>query len=365
MIPIILILCVVIALIVLMVKWPKPGVYLYKVAVFVLFLPALFFALFFTLMGLSVNALNIDLHPWREYVMYRFMFAATVTVVSFVVSQIPLMFIRQLSKQEKLKIIKIEGLIYIVILAIGTGLLYYAIKDSTHTENYVIERINDYHKENDCYPDSLAEIGVPSDTTSHFGDIHILYSHNESAFTLLVKSEFEEYVYDSRNDMWNDIPEGESGADKMIVMPVDSDDIIFSDYEKVASWGISEPEFFRLTQSQYERAREILIKHFADSIKPAESGDYLIEHPSGRLEYTAYPYNKYRHQFFGWKDSEGIKYAYIILVSKELIERYMTNGYLNNDKELISLEDGGSDEVDILINLDESKLEVFGVHQHG
>ncbi len=365
MIPIILILCAIIALIVLMAKWPKPGVYLYKVAIFVLFLPALFFALFFTLMGLSVNALNIDLHPWREYVMYRFMFAAIVTVVLFAVSQIPLMFIRQLSKQEKLKIIKIEGLIYIVILAIGTGLLYYAVKDSTHTENYVIERINDYSKENDRYPDSLAKIGVPSDTTSHFGDIHILYSHNESAFTLLVKSEYDEYVYDSRNDMWNDIPEGETGADKMIVMPVDSDDIIFSDYEKIASFGISEPEFFSLTQSQYERAREILIKHFTDSIRPAESGDYLIEHPSGWLEYTAYPYDRYRCQYFGWKDSEGIQYAYIILVSKELIERYMTNGYLNNDKELIWLEDGGSDEVDILINLDESKLEIFGVHQHG
>ena len=67
----------------------------------------IFFALFFTLMGLSVNALNIDLHPWREYVIWRFLFAATVTVVLFAVSQIPLMFIRQFLKQEKLKIIKI------------------------------------------------------------------------------------------------------------------------------------------------------------------------------------------------------------------------------------------------------------------
>lgn len=365
MIPIILILCTAIALVGLMVKWPKPGVYLYKAAVFVLFLPALFFALFFTLMGLSVNALNIDLHPWREYVIWRFLFAATVTVVLFAVSQIPLMFIRQFPKQEKLKIIKIEGLIYIVILAAGTGLCYYAVQDLTHTENYVIERINDYNKEYNRYPESLVEIGVPSDTTSHFGDIHIQYSYNDRAFTLFVKSEYEEYVYDSRDDMWDDIPEGETGVDRMIVMPSDSDDIIFSDYQKVASWGISEPEFFRLTQSQYEKAREILIKYFTDSIKPAESGDYLLEHPSGRLEYTAYPYDRYRCQYFGWRDSEGIQYAYIILVSKELIERDITNGYLNNDKELIWMEDGGSDEVDILINLDENKLEVFGVHQHG
>ena len=49
----------------------------------------------------------------------------------------------------------------------------------------------------------------------------------------------------------------------------------------------------------------------------------------------------------------------------KLIERDITNGYLNNDKELIWLEDGGGDEVDVLINLDESKLETFVVHQHG
>lgn len=363
MIPIILILCAIVALVGLMVKWPKPGVHLFKVAVFMLFLSALFFALFFTLMGLNVNALNIDLHPWREYVMWRFLFAATVTVVLFAVSQIPLIFIRQFSKREKLKIIKIEGLIYIVILAVGTGLCYYVVQDSTYPENYVIKHINDYQKEYHRYPESLNEIGVPSDTTSHFGHIHIQYFHNDSSFTLLVKSEYEQYIYDSRKDMWDDIAEGEIGADRMIVKPADSDDIIFSDYEKITSWGISEPEFFRLSQSQYERAREILIKYFTESIKPVESGDYFLDHPFGRLEYTAYPYERYRCQYFGWINSEGVRYAYVILVSKELLREL--NGYVNNDKELIWVQDGGSDEVDILINLDENKLEVFGVHQHG
>ena len=138
-----------------------------------LFLSELFFTLFFTHMGLSVNALNIDMHPWREYEKWRFLFAASVTVVLFAVSQIPLIFIRHFPKQEKLKMIKIEGLIYIVILAVGTGLCYHGVQDPTHTENYIIERINAYQKEYQRYPESLEEIGMPSDTTSHFGDIHI------------------------------------------------------------------------------------------------------------------------------------------------------------------------------------------------
>ena len=108
-------------------------------------------------MGLSVNVLNIDLHPWREYVKWRFLFAASVTVVLFAVSQNPLIFIQHFPQQEKLKMIKIEGLIYIVILAVGTGLYYYAVQDPTHTENYVIERINAYQKESSS---AIISVGI-------------------------------------------------------------------------------------------------------------------------------------------------------------------------------------------------------------
>lgn len=48
---------------------------------------------------------------------------------------------------------------------------------------------------------------------------------------------------------------------------------------ELGSYGVSNPEFYQLTQSQYETAREILIKHFADSIQPSADGDYFIDHP--------------------------------------------------------------------------------------
>lgn len=101
MIQYILILCAAIALIGFMIKWPKPGLYLYKTAVFMLFLPGLFFALFFTLMGFGKQALNIDLYPWREYVMWRFLFAAGITIVMFAISQIPILFIRAVFQTRK------------------------------------------------------------------------------------------------------------------------------------------------------------------------------------------------------------------------------------------------------------------------
>lgn len=359
MIQAILILCAVIALVGVMVKCHKPVLYLYKAAVFMLFLPGLFFALFFTLMGYGKQALNIDLYPWREYVMWRLFFAAGITVILFVVSQIPLLLIRQFSKKEKLRIVKIEGLIYFGLLAAGTGLCYYAVQDHDYYENKIVADISNYYKEHGYYPENLNRIDLPNDSTD------VRYSHDYKSFTLLIKNGNGEFIYDSRNRLWDEVLEGESGLDRLIAMPKDSDDIIFSNHESVVSFGVSDAEFFQLTQSQYDRAREILIQYFTDSISPSVNGEYLIEHPGGWLEYTAYPYDRYRRQYFGWKDSEGVPYAYIILVSKELIERDITNGYLNSDREFVWIEDGGSDGVDVLINLNENKLEIFGVHQHG
>lgn len=365
MIQYILILCVAITLIGFMIKWPKSGLYFYKTAVFMLFLPGLFFALFFTLMGFGKQALNIDLHPWREYVMWRFLFAAGITIVMFAISQIPILFIRQFSKQEKLRILKTEGLIYFSLLAIGTGLCYYAFNGKEYPENKLVAGINDYHTEHGYYPEDIEKIVLPNELLTRNNNACVRYSNDSESFTLLVKKDDGEFIYDSRNGLWDEVPEGESGLDRMIAMPKDSDDIIFSNYESVASFGVSDTEFFRMTQSQYEKARKILIQYFTDSISPSVNGEYMIEHPSGLLEYTAYPYDKYRRQYFGWKDSEDVPYAYIILISKELIERDETNGNLSNDRELIWMDDGGSDEVDVLINLDENRLEIFGVHQHG
>ncbi len=370
MIQIIIIICVIILLVGLMVKWPKPGLYLFKIVCLMLLLSGLFFALFFTLMGLGEQRLNINLHPWREYVSYRFIGALVVTVTIFAISQIPLLFLKKLSSKEKTKVLKIEGMVYVALLMLGTSLLYMAVSDrNNYPENQVVDKIEDFHARHGQYPKTLGEINVSIDNDRLFTDenVHLGYSCDKNAYTLCVGYEYGSYVYDSRKDRWSEIQEGSSIENYMIAIPKEADDVIISDYvdEDIGSSGISRSEFYQLTQSQYEKAREILIKHFADSIQPAANGEYLIEHPGGWLEYIAYPYEQYRRQYFGWKDRDGTHFAMVILISKKLIEHYISLGYFEDNGQMIWIEDGGSDEIDVLINLDESKLETFVVHQHG
>ena len=370
MIQIIIIISVIILLVGLMVKWPRPGLYIFKTACLMLLLIGLLFALFFTLMGLGEQRLNINLHPWREYVGPRFIGALVVTVIIFAISQIPLLFLKKLSSKGKTKVLKIEGLVYMALLIFGTGLLYMAVSDRNYyPENQVVDKIEDFHARHGLYPKTLSDVHVHMDNDSLFTDenVHLGYSCDKNAYTLCVGYEYGNYVYDSRKDRWNEIPEGSPIENYMIAIPKEADDVIISDYDKgeLGSYGVSNPEFYQLTQSQYEKAREILIKHFADSIQPSADGDYFIDHPGGWLEYMAYPYERYRRQYFGWKDSIGTNYAMVILISKKLIEHDISLGYFEDNGQLFWIEDGGSDGVDVLINLDENKLESFGVHQHG
>ena len=78
----------------------------------------------------------------------------------------------------------------------------------------------------------------------------------------------------------------------------------------------------------------------------------------------AYPYERYRRQYFGWEYGDT-NYAMVILISKKIVEDYIASDDSEDKGQLIWIEDGGSDAVDVLINLDEKKLESFGVHQHG
>lgn len=345
-----------------MMKWPSPGFYVYKTACFLLLLPALVLALFFTLASYP-HTLTVHLHPWREYVRWRFLFATVVTAVMFIISQLPLPFMPGLRNRGK--IVKIEAIIYLSFLAFGTILCYFAIQGDTHPENQIVRQIEAFHKTTGRYPDSIEDTGLQPDSIFPSGNIQVRYSHNDDAYTLLIGYEYNKILYDSRAEAWTEVDGDEQATDRLIVTPLDRDDIVFSDFERVASYGISNKEFFRLSQSQYEKARDLLLRHFNDSIRPQSGGEYLIEHPGGRLEYTAYPYGNYRRQFFGWKDSEGVPHAYVILISKELIKHDMETGFLDHDRDLIWIDDGGSNEVDVLINLDENKIELFAVHQHG
>ena len=55
-----------------MIKGSKAGVYMYKGAVFIVLMIVLFVALFFYLgSNADVNALNTNLHPWKNYILPR------------------------------------------------------------------------------------------------------------------------------------------------------------------------------------------------------------------------------------------------------------------------------------------------------
>lgn len=367
MFQIIIIISVIILLVGFIVKWPKPGLYVFKTTCLMLLLSGLFFALFFTLMGFGEQALNIDLHPWREYVSSRFIGALVVTAVIFVISQIPLLFLKKLSSKEKTKILKIEGLMYGSLLIFGTGLLYVVVSDRNYPENQVIDKIEAFHSRHDQYPKTLSDIHVSADNDSLFtnDNVHLGYSCDKNAYTLSVSSEYGNYVYDSRRNKWIGNPKDLSLIENyMIAIPKETDDVIISDFDKseLEFYGIRRTDFYQLTQSQYETAREILIKHFADSIQSPTNGEYFIEHPGG---YTAYPYEQYCRQYFGWKDRDGTNYVIVILISKKIVEDYIASDDFEYNGQLIWIKDGGSDEVDVRINLDEKILESLGVHQHG
>ncbi len=139
------------------------------------------------------------------------------------------------------------------------------------------------------------------------------------------------------------------------------DDIVMTKHRQVASFGISKVEFYPLSQEQYDKASRILRSYFKDSIPSNESGEYFIEHPEGYFEYLPYPFEDYVRQFWGYKYNTGEKEVMVFLISKELYNKYVKDNQNNDD--MIWIEDGGSDAVDVVINLETGVVESFRVHQ--
>lgn len=139
------------------------------------------------------------------------------------------------------------------------------------------------------------------------------------------------------------------------------DDVAMTKHRQVASFGISESEFYPLSQEQYDKASKILKNYFQDSIPSNENGVYLIERPEGYFEYLPYPYEDYVRQFWGYQYNIEEQEVVVFLISKELFYKYAKDGQRND--EMIWIEDGGSDAVDVIINLEAGVVESFGVHQ--
>ena len=91
----------------LMVKCPKYGLWLYKGAIFGIMIIFLFVVLFFWLGGNGdETALNINLHPWRNYLRYRVAAAVACVTLFLAASQLPLLFVKCYAKKKKWQIIK-------------------------------------------------------------------------------------------------------------------------------------------------------------------------------------------------------------------------------------------------------------------
>ena len=76
----------------------------------------LFVALFISLGPNDISSLNINLHPWKNYLRYRVIAAVVCDIVIFAISQFPLLFVKY---HKKMRLMKYEGSVYIVALIIG------------------------------------------------------------------------------------------------------------------------------------------------------------------------------------------------------------------------------------------------------
>ena len=187
----------------LMVKCPKYGLWLYKGAIFGIMIIFLFVALFFWLGGnADVSALNINLHPWRNYLIYR-VFAAVACVMFFLaISHLPLLFAKCYTKKKKWQIIKYEGLVYTVTLVIGVICLSeFSGVGKLHDKklqagNEVVRLIDEYNKTHKMQCQSLSDLGLKlvGNNFYEYKGMWFLLDANDKAFELRFRSPYGEDI---------------------------------------------------------------------------------------------------------------------------------------------------------------------------
>ena len=177
----------------LMVKCPKYGLWLYKGAIFGIMIIFLFVVLFFWLGGNGdETALNINLHPWRNYLRYRVAAAVACVTLFLAASQLPLLFVKCYAKKKKWQIIKYEGLIYALTLGIGVICLSeFSGVVKLHDEklqagNEVVRLIDEYNNTHKTQCQSLSELGLKQvgDGFYEYKGMWFLLNANDKAFDL-------------------------------------------------------------------------------------------------------------------------------------------------------------------------------------
>ena len=202
----------------LMIKSSKAGVYLYKGAVFIVLMIVLFFALFFYLgSNADVNALNTNLHPWKNYILPRVLASIFCAAIIFIISQFPLIFVKGLSKGRKIKIIKYEGLTYGVILVAcvillskysGVGNLY---DTKLQAGNEVVRLINEYSITQRRQCQSLSELGFKpiKDYFYEYKGMWFSLNSNDKTYDLRFRSPdgediYYDFTYSKDSDSWSE-----------------------------------------------------------------------------------------------------------------------------------------------------------------
>jgi len=201
----------------LMVKSPKYGLWLYKGATFGIMLIFLFVALFFWLGGnADVSALNINLHPWKNYLLYRVTAAVACVTVFLAISQLPLLFVKCYSKKKKWQIIKYEGLVYAVTLVIGVICLSeFSGVGKLHDEklqagNEVVRLIDEYNNTHKTQCQSLSDLGLKpvGDNFYEYKGMWFLLNANDKAYGLRFRSPYGgdlnyDFTYSSDIHEWD------------------------------------------------------------------------------------------------------------------------------------------------------------------
>lgn len=202
----------------LMVKCPKYGLWLYKGAIFGIMIIVLFVALFFYLGGnADVSALNINLHPWKNYLLYRVFAAVVCVTIIFAISQLPLLFAKCYAMKEKKQIVKTEGLVYAAILVIGVICLSeFSGVGKLHDEklqagNEVVRLIDEYNKTHKMQCQSLSDLGLKpvGDNYYEYKGMWFLLDANDKAFDLRFLSPYDgdinyDFTYSSDTHEWNE-----------------------------------------------------------------------------------------------------------------------------------------------------------------
>lgn len=201
----------------LMKKSPKYGLRLYKGAIFGIMIIVLFVALFFYLGGTEVSTLNINLHPWRNYLRYRVFAAVACVAVFLAISQLPLFFANCYAKKKKWQIIKYEVLVYGVVLIIGVVCLSrFSGVGELHDEklqagNEVIRLIDEYNKTHEKQCQSLSDLGLKlvDDNFYEYKGMWFLLDANDKAFILRFRSPYGgdinyDFTYSSDVQKWDD-----------------------------------------------------------------------------------------------------------------------------------------------------------------